>query len=702
MKCKRLLCLFFSLLFLICSLFPLGTSAAGVINPMNSTDVIKDLVANDFILSEYPQDESANFVSLIQFLEFGYTAYKKFDFYSLYVYIYNPTGKAVSTTGSAIQMSYVDRTSSKVTFEKHPLVLVDASENSESGQYENLFLKFRIDNVGYVARNINELKRTYYFSGIELKYSDSSKVKDFALNETWSYTGYQENCDITGEGGCTLYATVDTIEVAKIELHDASWFSDTSDLGSNYRYELSSVYFNIPDYFINEYGDPNSATSGLYAVRGEYYKYLINGLLVNDRSLYDQLIQKVNFRDLLKDPQYSNGHTGEIGFAAYNNGYSPQYQVSFNKKITSLVGTKARIYRLQYPIYSPDLYVESSYMYDLYQANGKLHFNRDDELYLDNDHVKCGYKQYEIRVDQGLWNSSIKSYASTHNEWYHYVDAFFRGNLKLYADKQGYAAIDPIVELDSKSFDGSDSVIGDRLFVMEDQVDSLEAFYNAKKKDNHVYLMRFEVNPYYAPSVTVGKSTDTVAGYDDTNGIYFEKVVFENFDILEFEFHDSYGKETVIPVVCDPIDIVGAVTPGNNTVDQDPNKPGIQDGTEPIELEDMDWSWLWKILIGVGIACVILLVLNFLGVPIKPIVSFIFFVLSIPFRILIWIPKAIGKLFGFGKEVSEEKRKKEEHSWLRNEERRKQEAHEQGLQERASEQARKDERQSWDRQDREK
>ena len=111
---------------------------------------------------------------------------------------------------------------------------------------------------------------------------------------------------------------------------------------------------------------------------------------------------------------------------------------------------------------------------------------------------------------------------------------------------------------------------------------------------------------------------------------------------------------------------------------------------------------MWKLLLGVGIFCVILLILNFLGVPIQPIIKALFFVLSIPFRILIWIPKAIGKLFGVGKELSEEKRKKEEHTWLRNEEKRKQETHEADLFMKASEQNRKDEKQTWDREDRDK
>ena len=90
----------------------LHASAASVEDAFKSSDVLDDLVGSTvggkaFDLLDYPYDPAGS-LRVISFTEYCYSyAANKQDDYGLYLYIYNPTGRAVDTTSQQhkIQMA---------------------------------------------------------------------------------------------------------------------------------------------------------------------------------------------------------------------------------------------------------------------------------------------------------------------------------------------------------------------------------------------------------------------------------------------------------------------------------------------------------------------------------------------------------------------------------------------------------------------
>lgn len=61
-----------------------------------------------------------------------------------------------------------------------------------------------------------------------------------------------------------------------------------SDRGEGYRYEVSGVYFAIPNYYLKTYGnwDGDEELHGLYAVSGSYRESRINGIVTDSEAVY--------------------------------------------------------------------------------------------------------------------------------------------------------------------------------------------------------------------------------------------------------------------------------------------------------------------------------------------------------------------------------------------------------------------------------
>lgn len=62
------------------------------------------------------------------------------------------------------------------------------------------------------------------------------------------------------------------------------------------------------------------------------------------------------------------------------------------------------------------------------------------------------------------------------------------------------------------------------------------------------------------------------------NGFYCEETVYRDFVIIDMTFRDNLGRYTVLPVISDPIDILGEATPPVNIDIDFPNIFG-GDGT---------------------------------------------------------------------------------------------------------------------------
>ncbi len=580
---------------------PFATFAAtsATSNPIETSYVTDDLRAMGYNLGNYPKDTSADFVSVINFLEHGYSAKGDQRYYGLYLYLYSPTGKALDMDECRLQMAYKNK-DGLTNYQKYYLTVSSVSLDS----YSNLFYKLKVEGTTKLVRDINKGFRHYSLSGIELKFQGES-IEDFPLEQSWTYTGYMENFGAGENDPGTLYCTKDEVEVIQTELQSASWFSQSSDFGADYRYELSSVYFNIPTYFIKKYGNlddkpSNGGTSGLYSVRGEYYKYATNGLVVPNDSWKTKFENVVGDNISIKaaydhELEYISGYPGFYRYLYVTEGswankitywdlsYNTElvYKNRYNYTVSNFVQTK-----FLNLLVSSSAFVDSVDFKEVYQEDYNKKFINTNGLRLNGILEGVGqHVPYYITVDDESLNSAIKSYASRKEGGaLNFLDRIFNG--KLYVDDEGYPEIKPIVEVTNSDLSGKgDNTVAENLFMMENDAKRLREFYNDKKDENHIYLMRFEVNPYYCPQVTLHNVTvDDEIG----TGYYFEKAVFEEFDILEFTFKNVEGKLTTVPVSCDPIDIVGSIIPGNNQTYPNPN--GNDDTTD----DELGW---WEIVL---------------------------------------------------------------------------------------------------------
>ena len=637
---------------------PFTTFAAPIKNPMHDTDVMEDLRTKGYGLEDYPRDTSAEFVSLIEFFEYGYHVYGNQNYYGLYVYLYNPSGKQIYENGSYIQLSYRNKNYENTPYAKYPLRIMSVSD--EPG-FENVLYKFYIPSSVNIARDILDGTRVYYISGIELQYSNiiGEKAIDYPLGKSkFLFWGYQENFGPNG-AKTELHYKAEYLETIDIDLQAASWFSNTSDLGKDYRYEVSSVYFNIPNYYIDKYGDPtnkNSETSGLYSVQGTYSKYVTNGVMLPKD--YDDIkdFKWIINRDLNTESIKNNGYCYPLGVGFYaggrwqgvllpKNAQSIEYDLCFNMYSKGEYDGRdysadVRITRLcnYFEACTEGIpYVDQATFLQQYNSLGRNKFTVESGW--SEKHILSGIfenlganQNYSISVDDGNLNSSIKSLASsfvsnTDSELDREFTSWF-GNLlfkKLWVDENGYPDIEPIVEIKSSDFSSLNvpSANAQKLFVTQADYTSLSSFYDEHKSSSHVYLMRFDVNPYYCPEVKLcstsgecyyGPAHENAANYE--KGYYFEKAIYEDFDILQFTFKNEEGGISVIPVNCDPVDIVGSIIPGNNEIMDNPNDAldeGRDDSMDwPKKLADLfgDLKLLYKILVIIGVIILFFVLLS--------------------------------------------------------------------------------------------
>ena len=688
---KKTFCFIFACLLLF-GAFPLCAFAAGFENPMENTAVIDDLNAMHFDLNAYPKDPSADFVSVVQFMEYGYSAKKDFRYYGLYVYLYNPSGVAIDTSKVKLQMAYEPRGSANGeygSFAKYSLEFISVSGE---GEYENLFYKFRVSGSRSIASEVKDGRRAYYLSGIEFAHSGTDDYKDYLLDESWIYIGYQLNFGVNEGDPSSLYVTKDVIEVITTELHEATWKSNTSDLGEDYRYELSSVYFYIPDYFINEYGDPSAEASGLYSVRGMYDKFATNGLVVPDQASYDAY-HNIAVKHLSNYSDTSGGYVSSWSSFSKLRKTSPSYGVgiplgakdhyysfSFNYAHPATLGGKCYSDRQLDIFYNVGMSSTGSLSSADFKTILKENLYKNRRVLpseLVTEFQGLGADQtYEIFVDGKPLNDQIKSFASSQRaNWLHKLF-----NRSLYVDEDGYPEIKPIVELSETEIPFvNDKYISEKYFVAQEYVEELRSFVSDYRFGNHLYLMRFDVNPYYAPEVFLDYypvGSDSLV-YD--TGFYFEKVFYENFDILEFTFRDQSGGLATIPVNCTPIDIVGTIVPGNNQIEGNPNNPTTDELEETPSPGLKDLKPIFAVLVlFAGIVCLIL-IFKLFGVSVSMLFKGIGWLISAPFKLIgkgvNFVEDRLDKKSDRDSRKEERSRKREDQEFRRQDQRMKEESH---------------------------
>ena len=625
----------------------------------DETDVMDDLdgaVINgeEFNAAKYTYDSDGR-PSVLFFSEYCYSFYSdKSSAFSLYVYVYNPQARVkqlIDSENNKVQFTFND----DIDYSKYSITIVDYSDDSTNA---GLFYKFKVylsDEMRSRILNDSTGERRYKLSGIELTQRDgdgAESLEEFTVASTYTYTGYAKGYGMDENAESTLACSVEGFE-EYLSL-DVGYTSYVTDGLENNRDMLMSVYFAVPYNYIEKYGE-------LYAVKAMWLKAISSwGAVIGYEAAYNALLPYVN-TILTSDsyPQYTlitdctrvahsvsdvSTRYGYVGDIVYNefpiaeydswdfcDDFTPEYNSAFNRLDYLYASSFTEENSADDYTVSPEQILNTLKEYTaLHPEEEKVGGKYAASMF---SQVDEDYTVAELTTDKED-DFSLEKVVVNDNFW----ERLFGNSTVI--DSDTYNGIKAVQRIYATDFSENDSDIGNicnRLYIGENDYTTIKEYvtsYTADNDgdgnpDNAVYLFRFDKAKYYSAeaSICYPAAGGGLLGYntfkrDSTNAYLFQTPVYINFDIIQLTFRDKETRTTVIPVVMSPIDIVGTAYPPSVTTD---------DGCDGIS-----WSTI-LMLVGLVVLLIIL-------APILPyIIQFIVWVISLPFKAIAAIVKAIQK-----------------------------------------------------------
>lgn len=555
-KSMILLALMVMLLAVLSPLAANTVSAASNANNYDSTNVLDDLRSatingNAFNISNYPINSNDSNIYLVTFVEYCFSAYSnKQENYGLYLYLYNPSLHNISydSNSNKIQLAAQYNNGAATVYSKLQLEYCNRSLDAE---YRNLFYKFKIKDVSAVLKRVDgSSERQYDISGIELMLSTGHNPVEYNVSSTYKYTGYAEGYGAVANAPSSLSCEIYKLDTISLTVSHTSFRPGTvSSLGVGHQNQLNSVYFAVPNEYLNNYG-------GLQRIMAEWYEYKTQPVFVTSDTKYYNDINDYVGVDLSKS-------SSKPIYTYLSNEYSWQY----NTQLWTTQAGVPVINALHYNFYTSDLSkkITSSQLenyihnYNKSFTKGTLPIKNNNisaDLFtssVDNGRTK-GYNLTELdNSNPNDWLNML-SYSSSNSKWNN-----FWLSLQGYNTTTEYKDIKPILPITSADMSSSNSMIANKLLIDEADVPELKTFYNSVKNNSTVFLFRYAVTDYYSYDVWT-KANDIFSLIDKNSCYAAQQTVFLDFDIIQLTFGKE-GVYTVIPVVSSPIDVVSAITP---------------------------------------------------------------------------------------------------------------------------------------------
>ena len=594
-----------------------------------------------FDIYDYSFDEKRN-TGVVMFTEYCYSLYSnKQDNFGLYLYVWNPKGLSFDTSSSLnkVQMSAGDRKS----YTKYSLIFLSKCKEEN---YEGLFYKFKVDlsdkERTTVLNKLDSSSRFYHLSGIELLEKGKTNATETTVNLEYTFSGYAAGYGPVDSTESTLKINAEQGEVLTLDVHSTYWRPSGTNGEEYSRDTLHSVYFSVPNYLIEKYGEMtavhatwlNALTSPVFVtgnetVYNEVSKYLgqyVDGgnyHLLTEKNYNTELTYSLIASKLLESAEFNHAahNTSYISYNAnrlYTHSDMDIYTLAYcfladkvdGKRDASnyilpaelLIGDKGRNVRGWFETYTE-------------KHGGELVNDRfSKELFAE---VADSFTDITIRNDTTF---TLTEEIISQNLW----QKFIGGGYNV-TGKNEYK-VSAIKSVEEKDFKKTKSQTCDELYINESDYDEFKEFYDkVTKKENPetVYLFRYYQSSYTHNEVaTYSRGNDGAAfrGFDydfvDKNAYFMQMWVQLGFDIIDVTFTNG-GVDTVIPVVMSPIDLAA-------------------DGDKPVlHGDDEDW---WKILIAI-LSLILLFVI--LGPILPTIISFIINIVLLPFKAIAALFKAI-------------------------------------------------------------
>lgn len=609
----------FSLVFPFLPIVPVFADSETLI--MDDTAIEEDLAGLDF--SKYPKNPFGT-PSIFSFQEYCYSddVFNQ-EHYALYVYVYNPACKTfVGFTGaSSVLMANEYATNEDGSFapgDSGALVVAGYKSfalklcSAMQGANENLFVKFRVMNVGEILSNVKKMEkggyvRRYDVAEIQLFEIGAENAMGYPVTggdvnrggRTYFFNGYSKGFGAGAEIQSTLRSDWSDFGVVDLEVAHTSYKTGTSAAGKYHQNELQTVYFSVDNRLINEYGR-------LQKIAAQWYEYKMTPSIVASAEIYEKLLPYVGLSiSKPEDGDHAVGGEGggsweaEDPFLFIFEDAAPA--LPYPKIITSYAwGISSGIHKLQNVAFEFEIDYAEDVLKMLFCAPEGLDVNsytitgeslidaaktfagkdnsgstlpiKDGTVPADcflsevDEGRTFGYNKREFDADcvDDQWN--LLSYADTHNWWQEFWDFGFGWHEGLDETLSGVAPIYTVSSSDMAQED--DEALSKALYIDESDVAAFRDYYAQETaitseypQGKSVVLFRFAATDYFsAPLVMYDTAIDDyVVGDKEVR----QGTAFLDFEMISLTF-DKDGTQTVLGVVSSPIDFIGDYTPAQN------------------------------------------------------------------------------------------------------------------------------------------
>lgn len=604
---------------------------------------------------------------LFSFVEYCYSFYENLQSnYGLYVYVYNPKGIKFVADSAQNKISMRVGADKSAEYKKYTLLYLNQCNETN---YEGLFYKYKIllplAERQRILETLNSSERVYSISEVELQ-PQNSDVKSYYVATDYFYSGYAAGYGANADAESTLAIKSEQADTLPLDVYSTFFRPSGTNSSSDYTQDtLHSVYFAVPNIYLNTYGE-------MVAVHALWLNAVMNwGLVTGHKESYDiireqfigktpdngilpsmfGLLPTVYDTDLTNPPLMSSEYLKTEGLPTGDNiGLYKESSLYYNpicRETDFYTKRFTAIERLYYVYYSgsgdnsADSYTVSSEqimqdMRNYSDGHGKEVCGRySRELFesVDNEYTEVNW---DYKTD---WSDKLTSRKLEQSFW----DKLF-GKKGSYVVTDTFKDVYAIKELVPADFTGKtvESVCRDLLIRPEDYLreeTGLKAVYDKATEhgkgekdstgkrhelDSTVYLFRYRVSAYEAREAKrfTQSSVAERAKVRDTNNYFFKQSVDLDFDIIDVTFSNG-EKDTVIPVAMSPIDIVHAATP-------------------PVYVTDDTKSNVWKIILGIILLVLLIVLLQVTGV-LPFVVKAIVWIITLPFRGIAALFKGIQK-----------------------------------------------------------
>ena len=505
------------------------------------------------------------------------------DDIALYLYLYNPQDIALNLRDRryAATLALGDE---KASYNKYNLKILDMAGTDA---HPRLWVKCRIDIKSDVIKEAFRDKdaRTYRISELELPKNGS--IQSYGIGGVWTYRGTTAGGDLT--------STSTMISVIKLDLNPLVYRGDAMN-GKGYAYDqINSVYFSMPKNFEENYGEIKS----ILCTWTEYDSGWILGCKTDD--VYNMLTDRGAIGKQLTDHDKSfpsisataGGDSSVVIFSwnpwPYSSGAGAVYFTDTLQWLVKYDGSKAEYGAML----DTDLEDQMDALWKAYCAGETNYFSTGGETKIVNIMKD---ENFSVKIDDGS-NWWQKIFSKNHGVEETNQQAFQRVTEDALKDPEAQLLVD-------KSY----------------QKELSNALKKASGKDEDLMVLHFASCDYYAIPVNgMGNIGDSDTWINDWKEDMYacKEQVYMGFDIIQFTCEKD-GENVVVPVAASPINVIGDLQFFDKIKDKVPE---------------------WVIIL---IAIILIAIVIFLCPPLLPILVR---VVILPFRLLWWLLKAIGKGF---------------------------------------------------------